>query len=62
MIRDFDALPLRDIPRKPRVGLVGEILLKFHPDANNAAVEVIEAEGGEARHARPAGLFPVWFL
>ncbi|MBS5049243.1 MAG: 2-hydroxyacyl-CoA dehydratase [Desulfovibrionaceae bacterium] len=48
MIRDFDALPLRDIPRKPRVGLVGEILLKFHPDANNAAVEVIEAEGGEA--------------
>ncbi|MCH5277358.1 MAG: 2-hydroxyacyl-CoA dehydratase [Desulfovibrionaceae bacterium] len=48
MIRDFDALPLRDIARKPRVGLVGEILLKFHPDANNSAVEVIEAEGGEA--------------
>lgn len=48
MIRDFDALPLRDLPRKPQVGLVGEILLKFHPDANNAAVEVLEAEGGEA--------------
>ncbi len=48
MIKDFDKLPLRDIPRKPRVGLVGEILLKFHPDANNAAVDVIEAEGGEA--------------
>ena len=48
MIRDFDELPLRAIPRKPQVGLVGEILLKFHPDANNAAVEVLEAEGGEA--------------
>ncbi len=48
MVREFDALPLRNIPRKPRVGLVGEILLKFHPDANNAAVDVVEAEGGEA--------------
>ena len=48
MVREFDTLPLRSIPRKPRVGLVGEILLKFHPDANNAAVDVIEAEGGEA--------------
>ena len=34
--------------RKPRVGIVGEILIKFHPDANNKAVEVIEREGGEA--------------
>ena len=47
-VRAFDALPLRDIPRKPRVGLVGEILVKFHPDANNHAVDVIEAEGCEA--------------
>ena len=45
---EFDALELDDIPRKPRVGLVGEILLKFHPDANNDAVGVIEAEGCEA--------------
>ena len=30
------------------VGIVGEILIKFHPDANNKAVEVIEREGGEA--------------
>lgn len=48
VVRAFDALPLRDIPRKPRVGLVGEILVKFHPDANNHAVDVIEAEGCEA--------------
>ncbi|MCA0294297.1 MAG: acyl-CoA dehydratase activase-related protein [Actinobacteria bacterium] len=48
MVAEFDALPLRDIPRKPRVGLVGEILVKFHPDANNHAVQVIEDEGCEA--------------
>ena len=27
---------------------MGEILLKYHPDANNNAVKVVEAEGGEA--------------
>lgn len=48
IVRDFDDLPLRPIPRKPRVGVVGEILVKFHPDANNHAVDVIEAEDCEA--------------
>ncbi len=48
MIKAFDKLPLTTEERKPRVGLVGEILLKYHPDANNRAAEVVEAEGGEA--------------
>ena len=43
----FDALPLRDI-KKPKVGVVGEILVKYHPTANNDIVGVIEDEGGEA--------------
>ncbi len=47
MVRDFDALPLRP-GRKPRVGVVGEILVKFHPGANNGIVDLIEAEGAEA--------------
>ena len=47
IIREFDALELNDIT-KPRVGLVGEILVKFHPDANNNVVDVIESEGAEA--------------
>ena len=47
-VSKFDSLPLADIPRKPRVGLVGEILVKFQPDANNNAIDVIEAEGCEA--------------
>ncbi|MBQ4217532.1 MAG: 2-hydroxyacyl-CoA dehydratase, partial [Clostridiales bacterium] len=46
-VEKFDKLPLQDIPRKPRVGLVGEILVKFQPDANNNAIDVIEAEGCE---------------
>lgn len=48
IVREFDELPLLDVPRRPRVGVVGEILVKFHPDANNHAVGVIESEGCEA--------------
>ena len=48
IVRDFDRLPLRDEARRPRIGVVGEILVKFHPDANGHIVETIEAEGGEA--------------
>ena len=47
IVKDFDELPLLDI-KKPRVGLVGEILVKFYPTANNQIVDIIEAEGGEA--------------
>ncbi|WP_036097742.1 2-hydroxyacyl-CoA dehydratase [Listeria floridensis] len=47
MVAAFDALPITD-EVKPRVGVVGEILVKFHPGANNNIVDVIEAEGGEA--------------
>jgi predicted nucleotide-binding protein (sugar kinase/HSP70/actin superfamily) len=47
MAEDFAGIPVRD-ERRPRVGIVGEILLKFHPDANNHAADIIEAEGGEA--------------
>ena len=44
----FEALPLVNDRSKPRVGIVGEILVKFHPTANNELVKVIEAEGCEA--------------
>ena len=47
LVQEFDTIPLQDI-EKPKVGLVGEILVKFHPYANNEVVETIEAEGGEA--------------
>ena len=48
IVEDFDTLPLQGEGTKPRVGVVGEILVKFHPTANNQVVDVIEAEGCEA--------------
>lgn len=47
IIRDFDNLPILDI-QKPRVGIVGEILAKFAPAANNFLVDLLESEGAEA--------------
>ena len=47
-VRAFDTLPLVNDRSKPRVGVVGEILVKFHPTANNDVVRVIESEGCEA--------------
>ena len=48
IVKSFDALPLKDIPRKVRVGVVGEILVKYQPDANNHVVDVIESQDCEA--------------
>lgn len=47
IVKEFDTLELKNI-EKPRVGLVGEILVKFHPVANNNLVEILEKEGAEA--------------
>ena len=47
IVKEFDELELLDI-KKPRVGLVGEILVKFHPTANNDVVKILEDEGAEA--------------
>ncbi|MDL2302480.1 2-hydroxyglutaryl-CoA dehydratase, partial [Lachnospiraceae bacterium OttesenSCG-928-D06] len=47
IIRDFDAIPIHDI-KKPRVGVVGEILVKFSPAGNNYLVDLLESEGAEA--------------
>jgi predicted nucleotide-binding protein (sugar kinase/HSP70/actin superfamily) len=43
IIQEFDKLPLRNI-QKPRIAVVGEILVKFNPDANNDIVGIIEKE------------------
>ena len=46
LIQDFDGIPVSET-RKPRVGIVGEILVKFLPAANNHLAELLEAEGAE---------------
>ena len=47
MVHDFDTIPISD-EKKPRVGIVGEILVKFLPAANNHLAELLEAEGAGA--------------
>jgi len=48
IIEDFDRLPIYEDLKKPRVGVVGEILVKYSPSANNYLVNLLEAEGAEA--------------
>ena len=47
IVEDFDRIPITG-EKKPRVGIVGEILVKFAPAANNHLVELLESEGAEA--------------
>ena len=47
IVKEFDEIELLDI-NKPRVGIVGEILVKFLPAANNYLVDLLESEGAEA--------------
>jgi predicted nucleotide-binding protein (sugar kinase/HSP70/actin superfamily) len=47
IVEDFDRIEITD-EVKPRVGIVGEILVKFAPAANNHLVELLESEGAEA--------------
>lgn len=47
MVEDFDKIEINET-RKPRVGVVGEILVKFSPTANNHVVDLLESEGAEA--------------
>ena len=46
IIEVFDRIPLRQ-EQKPKVGIVGEVLVKYMPLANNHLIEVLEKEGME---------------
>ncbi|MCL2874455.1 MAG: 2-hydroxyacyl-CoA dehydratase [Defluviitaleaceae bacterium] len=46
IVNDFDNLPLKDITLH-KVAVVGEILVKYHPTANNDIVTQLENEGVE---------------
>ena len=47
IVHDFDTIELDEKLRKPKVGIVGEILVKFHPNANNDVFSLLEEEGAE---------------
>ena len=47
MVADFEDIKLDMSIQKPKVGIVGEILVKYHPFGNNYAEELLEKEGAE---------------
>ena len=47
IVKAFDNFPIKENVRKPKVGIVGEILVKYMPLANNHLVELLEKEGAE---------------
>ncbi len=48
IVEAFDNFPIDESIKKPRVGIVGEILVKYMPLANNHLVDLLESEGAEA--------------
>ena len=47
MVSDFEKIELDTSIKKPKVGIVGEILIKYHPFGNNFVINVLEKEGAE---------------
>src|SRR5699024_711960 len=47
MVEDFEKIKLDTSIEKPKVGIVGEVLIKYHPFGNNFVADNLEAEGAE---------------
>ena len=47
MVDDFEKIELDTSVEKPKVGIVGEVLIKYHPFGNNFVVDKLEQEGAE---------------
>ncbi len=47
MVDDFEKIELDTRTPKPKVGIVGEILIKYHPFGNNNVADLLEKEGAE---------------
>ena len=47
IVDDFEKIELDTFSEKPRVGIVGEVLIKYHPFGNNFVADLLEKEGAE---------------
>ena len=47
MVNDFEKIELDTSIEKPKVGIVGEVLIKYHPFGNNFIANKLEEEGAE---------------
>ena len=49
IVNDFEKIELNTSIEKPKVGIVGEVLIKYHPFGNNFVADLLEKEGAEDR-------------
>ena len=47
IVEDFEKIELDTSIQKPKVGIVGEVLIKYHPFGNNFVADKLEQEGAE---------------
>ena len=47
IVNDFEKIELDTSVEKPKVGIVGEVLIKYHPFGNNFVADILEKEGAE---------------
>ena len=47
MVDDFEKIEVDMTKVKPKVGIVGEVLIKYHPFGNNYVADLLEKEGAE---------------
>lgn len=47
IVNDFEKIELDTSYKKPKVGIVGEVLIKYHPFGNNFVADLLEKEGAE---------------
>ena len=47
IVNDFEKIDLDTSVEKPKVGIVGEVLIKYHPFGNNFVANKLEEEGAE---------------
>ena len=47
IVSDFEKIELDTSIEKPKVGIVGEVLIKYHPYGNNFVADLLEKEGAE---------------
>ena len=47
IVDDFEKIELDTSIQKPKVGIVGEVLIKYHPFGNNFVADKLEEEGAE---------------
>ena len=60
MVEDFEKIELDTSVEKPKVGIVGEVLIKYHPFGNNFIANKLEEEGAEVVLSRFYGIYKVY--